>query len=114
VAFGAELYSELVMLAGDEAARRLVARFPSHGVDVDDEATLREGDAPVRAAALRTVHGGSSAGLLERTGCPAEAAAAAAAATFHIRPCRRASATRRSISRSGMPWWRSACAVCSR
>ena len=40
VAFGAELYSELIGLTGDEGARRLVARYPSFAVDVDDPGVL--------------------------------------------------------------------------
>jgi molybdenum cofactor cytidylyltransferase len=36
VGFGAGLYSELVSLHDDEGARRLVARYPSHAVDVED------------------------------------------------------------------------------
>lgn len=40
VAFGAELYSELVVLSGDEGARRLVARYPAFGVEVDDPGAL--------------------------------------------------------------------------
>jgi molybdenum cofactor cytidylyltransferase len=40
VAFSAELYSELIGLTGDEGARRLVARYPSHAVDVDDPGVL--------------------------------------------------------------------------
>lgn len=40
VAFAAELYSELVRLTGDEGARRVVARFPSFGVEVDDPGVL--------------------------------------------------------------------------
>lgn len=40
VGFAAELYSELVMLKGDEGARRLVARYPSYGVDVNDPGVL--------------------------------------------------------------------------
>jgi molybdenum cofactor cytidylyltransferase len=40
VAFGAELYSELTALTGDEGARRLVARYPSFAVDVDDPGVL--------------------------------------------------------------------------
>ncbi|NML14362.1 NTP transferase domain-containing protein [Azohydromonas sp. G-1-1-14] len=39
VGFAAELYSELVQLPDDSAARRLVARYPSCGVDVDDPGT---------------------------------------------------------------------------
>ena len=40
VAFSAELYSELAALTGDEGARRLVARYPSHAVEVDDPGVL--------------------------------------------------------------------------
>ena len=40
VGFAAELYSELVMLEGDEGARRLIARYPAHGVEVDDPGVL--------------------------------------------------------------------------
>ena len=37
VGFAAELYSELMLLSGDEGARRIVARYPAVGVDVEDE-----------------------------------------------------------------------------
>jgi molybdenum cofactor cytidylyltransferase len=40
VGFAAELYSELIALAGDEGARRLVARYPALAVDVDDPGVL--------------------------------------------------------------------------
>lgn len=40
VGFSAELYSELVKLEGDEGARRLIARYPAHGVEVDDPGVL--------------------------------------------------------------------------
>jgi molybdenum cofactor cytidylyltransferase len=40
VGFAAELYSELIGLTGDEGARRLVARYPSVPVDVDDPGVL--------------------------------------------------------------------------
>jgi molybdenum cofactor cytidylyltransferase len=40
VAFSAEMYSELIGLTGDEGARRLVARYPSHAVEVDDPGVL--------------------------------------------------------------------------
>jgi molybdenum cofactor cytidylyltransferase len=40
VGFAAELYSELIALAGDEGARRLVARYPALGVEVDDPGVL--------------------------------------------------------------------------
>lgn len=38
VGFGVDLYSELIRLRGDEGARRLLARYPSCAVDVDDVA----------------------------------------------------------------------------
>jgi molybdenum cofactor cytidylyltransferase len=40
VAFSPELYSELIALTGDEGARRLVARYPSFAVEVDDPGVL--------------------------------------------------------------------------
>jgi molybdenum cofactor cytidylyltransferase len=46
VGFGAELYSELVALQGDEGARRLVARYPAHAVDVQDAGVLLDVDTP--------------------------------------------------------------------
>ena len=53
VGFGAELYSELVMLTGDEGARRLVARYPAHGVEVDDGGVLLDVDTPDDLERLR-------------------------------------------------------------
>lgn len=44
VAFAGELYSELIQLSGDEGARRLVSRYPSHGVEVDDSGVLLDVD----------------------------------------------------------------------
>jgi molybdenum cofactor cytidylyltransferase len=44
VAFGAELYSELAVLSGDEGARRLLARYPASAVDVDDPGVLMDVD----------------------------------------------------------------------
>ena len=40
VGFSAELYSELIGLTGDEGARRMVARYPSFAVEVDDPGVL--------------------------------------------------------------------------
>ena len=40
VGFGAELFSELVMLRGDEGARRLLARYPPAAVELDDPGVL--------------------------------------------------------------------------
>lgn len=44
VAFAAELYSELATLSGDEGARRLTARYPAFGVEVDDPGVLMDVD----------------------------------------------------------------------
>jgi len=46
VGFSAELFTELVTLTGDEGARRLLARYPSHAVDVDDPGVLIDVDTP--------------------------------------------------------------------
>ncbi|MBE7419072.1 MAG: nucleotidyltransferase family protein [Ideonella sp.] len=69
VGFAAELYSELVQLSGDEGARRVVARYPSFGVEVDDPGVLVDIDtlddlAAVRAPATR---GDASAGRRARS-----------------------------------------------
>lgn len=44
VGFAAELFSELVQLTGDEGARRLMARYPSHGLELDDPGVLVDVD----------------------------------------------------------------------
>lgn len=44
VGLAAELYSELVLLSGDEGARRIVARYPVHGEEVDDPGVLMDID----------------------------------------------------------------------
>jgi molybdenum cofactor cytidylyltransferase len=44
VGFSAELFSELVRLTGDEGARRLVARYPAHAVEVADAGVLLDID----------------------------------------------------------------------
>lgn len=61
VGFAAELFSELVQLSGDEGARRLMARYPSQAIDVDDPGVLVDVDTTddlaavqARASALRT------------------------------------------------------------
>lgn len=53
VGFSAELYSELVMLTGDEGARRLVARYPAHGVEIDDPGVLLDVDTEDDLARVR-------------------------------------------------------------
>lgn len=40
VAFAAELYSELIQMSSDEAARRLTLRYPAHGEDTADSGVL--------------------------------------------------------------------------
>lgn len=55
VGFAAELYSELAALAGDDGARRLLARYPAHGVEVDDPGVLMDIDTEADLEALRSV-----------------------------------------------------------
>jgi len=55
VGFGAELYSELVLLKGDEGARRIVARYPAFAVEVADPGVLVDIDTPADLAAARAV-----------------------------------------------------------
>lgn len=56
VAFAAELYSELVTLTGDDGAKRLVARYPAHGMVVDDEGALLDVDTPDSLRHAQRVH----------------------------------------------------------
>ena len=44
VGFSAELYSELIALRGDEGARRIVARYPAEGIELDDPGALLDID----------------------------------------------------------------------
>lgn len=53
VGFAAELYSELAVLSGDDGARRLIARYPVHGKEVDDPGVLVDVDTVADLAALR-------------------------------------------------------------
>lgn len=52
VGFSAELYSELMQLDGDDGARRVVARYPAHGEELDDPGVLMDVDTPAELAAL--------------------------------------------------------------
>ncbi len=61
VGFAAELYSELMMLSGDEGARRLIARYPAIGVDVDDPGVLIDLDTEADLAAMRALREASLA-----------------------------------------------------
>ncbi|MDQ2927248.1 MAG: nucleotidyltransferase family protein [Pseudomonadota bacterium] len=69
VGFAAELYSELVGLSGDEGARRLVARYPAFGLELDDAGILVDIDtaedleAARRSAAPEQAAGGAAIGL---------------------------------------------------
>jgi molybdenum cofactor cytidylyltransferase len=53
VGFAAELYSELILLSGDEGARRLMARYPAQGVELDDPGVLLDVDTAADLDALR-------------------------------------------------------------
>lgn len=44
VGFSGELYSDLVALTGDDGARRILARYPAHAVEVDDLGSLQDID----------------------------------------------------------------------
>jgi molybdenum cofactor cytidylyltransferase len=46
VGFAAELYSELAELTDDDGARRVVARYPAHAVELDDVGVLLDVDTP--------------------------------------------------------------------
>jgi molybdenum cofactor cytidylyltransferase len=56
VGFSPELYSELVSLQGDEGARRLVARYPAHAVEVEDSGVLVDIDTEADLLAARAAH----------------------------------------------------------
>jgi molybdenum cofactor cytidylyltransferase len=57
VGFSAELFSELIGLQGDEGARRIVARYPSQAVEVDDPGVLIDVDTVEDLAHLQSLHG---------------------------------------------------------
>ena len=58
VGFSTELYSELLGLQGDEGARRIVARYPSQAVNLDDPGILIDVDTVEDLARLHTQPGG--------------------------------------------------------
>lgn len=64
VGFGAELFSELVMLKGDEGARRLLARYPTAAVEIDDPGVLFDIDTVDDLAVARRRIDGSSTVML--------------------------------------------------
>ena len=53
VGFAAELYSELIQLDGDDGARRVLARYPAHGEEVDDPGVLLDVDTKADLEALK-------------------------------------------------------------
>ena len=53
VGFAAELYSELIQLDGDDGARRVLARYPAHGEEVDDPGVLLDVDTPADLEVLK-------------------------------------------------------------
>lgn len=57
VGFSSELYSELAELSGDEGARRVIARYPSYALNLDDPGVLIDVDT---AADLDSVRGNSA------------------------------------------------------
>ena len=59
VGFATELYSELVRLTGDEGARRLVARYPAYGLEIDDAGVLVDVDTQADLDRLRNAERGA-------------------------------------------------------
>lgn len=53
VGFAAELFSDLVRLSGEEGARRILARYPAVGIEVDDPGVLIDMDTVDDLAGLR-------------------------------------------------------------
>lgn len=67
VGFAAELYSELILLRGDEGARRVMARYPAQGVELDDPGVLLDVDTESDLEALRRAAAPSQTPLTERS-----------------------------------------------
>lgn len=55
VGFAAELYSELVVITGDNGMRRVLLRYPAHAEDTDDAGVLLDIDTVANLEALRAV-----------------------------------------------------------
>ena len=53
VGFAAELYSELILLSGNEGARRITARYPAFGQELDDPGVLTDIDTQADLQAAR-------------------------------------------------------------
>ena len=60
VGFAAELYSELVVLTGDNGARRVMLRYPAHAEDTDDQGVLMDIDTAQDLEAVRAAGGGNA------------------------------------------------------
>lgn len=63
VGFGAELFTELATLTGDEGARRLVARYPAHAVEIDDPGVLIDIDTEADLEQVRIAHAAAKAAV---------------------------------------------------
>lgn len=57
VGFGAELYSELALLSGDDGVRRLIARYPGFAAEVDDPGVRSDAEAEPVTAPSRAAGG---------------------------------------------------------
>jgi molybdenum cofactor cytidylyltransferase len=55
VGFSSGLYSELMSLVGDDGLRRLLARYPAHGVEVADSGVLFDVDTQADLDAARAM-----------------------------------------------------------
>lgn len=53
VGFGSELFPDLIALTGDEGARRIIARYPAHAIEVDDAGVLVDIDTEADLARVR-------------------------------------------------------------
>ncbi len=58
VGFAAELFSDLVQLTGDLGARRVMARYPSAGIELGDPGVLIDVDTEADLAAVQAAAGG--------------------------------------------------------
>jgi molybdenum cofactor cytidylyltransferase len=66
VGFGAELFSDLIRLDGDEGARRIVARYPVHGLELDDPGVLVDVDTEGDIDAVRALYAAGAGASLAR------------------------------------------------
>lgn len=68
VGFSAELFSELVQLSGDDGARRVVARYPSIGLELADSGVLFDVDTRADLAVLHAATGQAAGPLVAGAG----------------------------------------------